>query len=193
MVAIKWGRGMSNAVDHRITSGTLVIESKGLLPFAFNTFKENKNKFVIFFKKKAEGTKARAPVRDWVRPPEPDIPSRPRILFFLLLLFCFVHFLFGFETHPPTEFNFHTRQHRMIPVFAPGLSYPRTKCDCCRTAKKKVVPLLTAIILLVLYGSNRVPHWIYYRGSLRTQKNCVHYSTRHRWRQNSLPFPTSFY
>ena len=89
MVAIKWGRGMSNAVDHRITSGTLVIESKGLLPFAFNTFKENKNKFVIFFKKKAEGTKARAPVRDWVRPPEPDIPSRPRILFFIIIiLFC---------------------------------------------------------------------------------------------------------
>ena len=192
MVAIKWGRGMSNAVDHRITSGTLVIESKGLLPFAFNTFKENKNKFVIFLKRKLKEQKRELRFAIGFGPPS-QIFHRVPVFFFLLLLFCFVHFLFGFETHPPTEFNFHTRQHRMIPVFAPGLSYPRTKCDCCRTAKKKVVPLLTAIILLVLYGSNRVPHWIYYRGSLRTQKNCVHYSTRHRWRQNSLPFPTSFY
>ena len=106
MVAIKWGRGMSNAVDHRITSGTLVIESKGLLPFAFNTFKENKNKFVIFFKKKAEGTKARAPVRDWVRPPEPDIPSRPRILFFYYYYsVLFISSLDLKPTHPPSSIS----------------------------------------------------------------------------------------
>ena len=192
MVAIKWGRGMSNAVDHRITSGTLVIESKGLLPFAFNTFKENKNKFVIFLKRKLKEQKRELRFAIGFGPPS-QIFHRVPVFFFFIIIILFCSFPLWIWNPPTHRVQFPHSTTQDDTGFRTGLVVSAYKVRLLPNSKKKVVPLLTAIILLVLYGSNRVPHWIYYRGSLRTQKNCVHYSTRHRWRQNSLPFPTSFY
>ena len=106
MVAIKWGRGMSNAVDHRITSGTLVIESKGLLPFAFNTFKENKNKFVIFLKRKLKEQKRELRFAIGFGPPSQIFHRVP--VFFFFYYYYSVLFISSLDlkpTHPPSSIS----------------------------------------------------------------------------------------